>query len=299
MKYLLLLFLYTTSSFLFAQNSLLWKISGNGLRDASYLYGTYHEVCPQHFNPSEATYSALEKVQRLVFEVHMDSLLTQLYDTLPNPKQQLLEFNPKHEANTIQRLLSVEQQQQLLSRLNQNSLYKVSTLNRATLNQLINRIDFRTRTCTIFDLISYEQSLLELPEAQNKPQSGLAEPAEHFAYFKYLQRDVPQTVHAALQMLYHEKALRKAYKIEEHYFITGQIDQMQKNKFARLLEHPKIVHTLEEVIISKRNMIWLPRMEVHMRQQPTFFAVGAAHLGGDLGLIRLLRKRGYTVNADL
>ncbi|MFT5800980.1 MAG: hypothetical protein ACI956_000785, partial [Nonlabens sp.] len=28
---------------------------------------------------------------------------------------------------------------------------------------------------------------------------------------------------------------------------------------------------------------------------PTFFAVGAGHLGGDIGVIALLRKAGYSV----
>jgi uncharacterized protein YbaP (TraB family) len=32
-----------------------------------------------------------------------------------------------------------------------------------------------------------------------------------------------------------------------------------------------------------------------MQQSPSFFAVGAAHLGGDIGVITLLRKQGYTV----
>jgi uncharacterized protein YbaP (TraB family) len=30
-------------------------------------------------------------------------------------------------------------------------------------------------------------------------------------------------------------------------------------------------------------------------KEPTFFAVGAGHLGGNTGVIALLRKQGYTV----
>jgi uncharacterized protein YbaP (TraB family) len=32
-----------------------------------------------------------------------------------------------------------------------------------------------------------------------------------------------------------------------------------------------------------------------MTEQPTFFAVGAGHLGGEFGVVSLLRKEGYTV----
>ena len=34
-----------------------------------------------------------------------------------------------------------------------------------------------------------------------------------------------------------------------------------------------------------------------MADKPTFFAVGAAHLAGDDGVLSLLRKAGYTVSA--
>ena len=32
-----------------------------------------------------------------------------------------------------------------------------------------------------------------------------------------------------------------------------------------------------------------------MKEQPVFFAVGAGHLGGENGVVALLRKEGYSV----
>ena len=48
MRYLILLFTFFISLFANAQElekSLLWKISGNGLKQPSYLYGTIHITC--------------------------------------------------------------------------------------------------------------------------------------------------------------------------------------------------------------------------------------------------------------
>ncbi len=51
----------------------------------------------------------------------------------------------------------------------------------------------------------------------------------------------------------------------------------------------------EELLLLRRNRNWIPIMEDMMANNPTFFAVGAGHLGGEEGVIALLRKAGYKV----
>ncbi|MNY79236.1 TraB family protein [compost metagenome] len=53
----------------------------------------------------------------------------------------------------------------------------------------------------------------------------------------------------------------------------------------------------EELMLFSRNKKWIPRMRKIMAVKPTFFAVGAAHLGGENGVIALLRKEGYKLRA--
>jgi uncharacterized protein YbaP (TraB family) len=52
----------------------------------------------------------------------------------------------------------------------------------------------------------------------------------------------------------------------------------------------------EDVLLNKRNNNWISRMAKEMKVMPTFFAVGAGHLGGRNGVIALLRKKGYKVS---
>jgi uncharacterized protein YbaP (TraB family) len=50
----------------------------------------------------------------------------------------------------------------------------------------------------------------------------------------------------------------------------------------------------EELLLTRRNESWVPMIEAKITgDSPKLFAVGAAHLGGDSGVIALLRKEGY------
>ena len=54
---------------------------------------------------------------------------------------------------------------------------------------------------------------------------------------------------------------------------------------------------MQEALVDKRNADWLPKIENLIKARSSFVAVGGGHLGGDKGLISLLRERGYKVEA--
>ena len=53
----------------------------------------------------------------------------------------------------------------------------------------------------------------------------------------------------------------------------------------------------EEALIYGRNADWAKQMPGIMKQAPTLFVVGAGHLPGERGVLKLLEKQGYTVEA--
>ena len=59
----------------------------------------------------------------------------------------------------------------------------------------------------------------------------------------------------------------------------------------------KISADNKDVLLINRNKNWIPVIENVIKTTSTFFGVGAAHLAGDEGVIKLLRKQGYTVEA--
>jgi len=63
----------------FAQNSnenntLLWKISGNGIAKPSYLVGTVHMICKEDAFLSNNLVKAIENADKVYLELDMDNL---------------------------------------------------------------------------------------------------------------------------------------------------------------------------------------------------------------------------------
>ena len=53
----------------------------------------------------------------------------------------------------------------------------------------------------------------------------------------------------------------------------------------------------DNALIYDRNVNWVASMPAIMSEKSTLFVVGAGHLPGERGVIELLRKEGYTVEA--
>ena len=51
----------------------------------------------------------------------------------------------------------------------------------------------------------------------------------------------------------------------------------------------------QDILLDNRNKNWVNQLNVILKKESVFIAVGAGHLVGNMGLINLLRKEGYTL----
>jgi uncharacterized protein YbaP (TraB family) len=51
----------------------------------------------------------------------------------------------------------------------------------------------------------------------------------------------------------------------------------------------------ENEMLHKRNMAWIPEIKKLISEKTTFIAVGAGHLGGQKGVLQLLKNEEYTL----
>ena len=138
---------------------------------------------------------------------------------------------------------------------------------------------------------SFEATFTQMAVAAQKEILGLETVTEQLAVF-----DSPYTVQAQELLHYTEDdpemralfgKLVEAYKAENMEAIDNYMEQE--------IDDPAEV----KFMLHNRNCNWVPRMRKLAADKSTFFAVGAGHLGGDVGMIQLLRDAGYTVTPIL
>ena len=69
------------------------------------------------------------------------------------------------------------------------------------------------------------------------------------------------------------------------------------NETAMASGDQRLAREFQRRLIVNRNHRMAERMEPYLKQGKAFVAVGALHLPGEQGLIRLLEQRGYSVRA--
>jgi len=70
---------------------------------------------------------------------------------------------------------------------------------------------------------------------------------------------------------------------------------MSSDKLLELMDDPSLPKEFMEKLLNERNKIMVERMIPEIKNKSTFVAVGAAHLFGDDGIVKMLQDRGYTV----
>ena len=68
-----------------SDNTLLWRISGNGLSRPSYLFGTMHMICANDIQVSDSLKSAIKNSDKVYLEMNMDDMMGMMMKIILDP----------------------------------------------------------------------------------------------------------------------------------------------------------------------------------------------------------------------
>jgi uncharacterized protein YbaP (TraB family) len=271
-----LLFVHSAFSPAPLTNALLWKIEGPALEQASYLFGTIHALCPDDFDLPKSVKEKLAASQQLVMEIN----LAEINLSAMNPSLMTMNAN-----QTLKELLEAPVYEQLRDYLKNGSGIDISFYDRLKPIFLSSVLLPMLLECPPQ---SVENMLLKEAMSLNIRMSGL----ETLSHQLEILSDVPLD----LQVQYLKETMADLPKAKQE--LRQLIDFYSEESINRLYDliRESEFQTYEATLLSNRNKDWIPKMEAAMDSSAVFFAVGAGHLAGERGVIRLLQEAGYTLS---
>ena len=282
MKNLLLFVGIFTSLFANAQElekSLLWEISGEGLESPSYLYGTIHATCDATLDAN--TLKALDETKQLYLEIDMDD------KEMPMQMMKYMKMNNDEKLST---LVSEEDFIIIDSFLKDNVSMSAKMLDTFKPFMVSAMLLPKMLDC---EFKSVEGELMRVTKEQNEEVYGLEEVADQMKVFDAIpyQEQANELLKTAKNGLEKDKLefqkMMNVYKKKDIEELLRMMDASDN----------KITADNKDILLNNRNKNWVPLIIKTAKEMPTFFGVGAGHLAGDEGVIKLLRKKGYSVEA--
>ena len=259
-------------------NSLLWEVSGNGLKKNSYLFGTFHLLCKSDINFSSQLKAATGNADKIYMELDMDDPSVLMGG--------LLMMNMK-EGKKLKDLYT-EAEYNKLSNYFKDSLHvPVSFLQNTKPYFLVAMLYPKMMPCKTVSGV--EEELMKLAKIQQKEIKGLETMEFQAAVFD----SIPYSEQA--------KELLKSIDsmtVYKKYFDTmvNVYKSQQLEKIERLFSQSEFgMEEHQDILLDDRNKNWVGQLKTIMLKESVFVAVGAGHLVGNKGLIALLKKEGYTV----
>lgn len=280
-KTVLILLGFFITAFVYGQNkpqTLLWKVTKKGNKNASYLFGTFHEVSPSFFNTLSNAVTRLQQSEMLFVEQRSDAKAE-------------LSLGAAWTVAKWKALLTNKQQEIFMAFINKADDTAYCRLNPLLLSltmarlYLVNFCEAGTSFTQLMDqhieaiAAKEQQPVYSLDSNQN---SFLNTTAEGFT----TRQD---SLYASIGIKYMKSMLEN--NLDDCAIVTAyknlDIDyQLDKEITSQSPDYSLLV---------SRNKSWIPLLDKAFSVHRCFAAVGFRHLFYKQGLIRQLRKLGYTV----
>ena len=255
---------------------LVYKVSNDSNDKVSYLFGTMHVM-------SEAHFFFPKKISRLL--KNCEALCMEIKNIESQSIKPSLLFD---QEKAIQDFCSKEQWDSLI-RWAENDLY-MSRENFETNFKFAKPfvlIQFMVNSKLPLIQKSHEKELEKVAKEFNIVTHGLETIDDQLNIFN--QIPYPDQISLLMKQLNElETSLNDFKKMEDAYNFQD-LDELCA------LSNDDMMKGLHEKLLVNRNLNWIPKMTKLMEKNSVFFAVGAAHLCSDDGLIELLKKKGYRV----
>ena len=259
------------------EKTLLWQITGPGITAPSYLYGTIHLMCPEDIIVSTELRAKFYSTKQLFLELKMDDPAV-LAKTMS-------QMNMKNDT-TLSQLLSKEQYDSVstyFKKITGMPLDMMQTMKPELLESVIYP---SLLGCNGAE--AWEQKFMQMAKANNMQIKGLEAVEDQLRIFDEIpyKKQADELVETILNI----DSVKKSFTDMLELYRQKNLDALNN-----IMNDEDELAGYNDILLTNRNEKWIPEIIEQAKIKPTFFAVGAAHLGNTKGVINLLRKKGYIV----
>jgi uncharacterized protein YbaP (TraB family) len=261
------------------ENTLLWEISGNHLGKPSYLFGTMHLLCAADAQLSDSLRFAIGNTKQIYFEIDLDNMM---------------------EIAGAMRYLNMNNGTQLSDLLTEDEYQRVKDYFKKNKTMLPFSMMEHLKPYFITSLIS--ESKFPCPEKDGMEQVIMKEAKKDRKPINGLE--TVQFQASVFDSIPYKRQAKDLLKMIDSSGTAGDSSDLQLievyrkqdlNKMQELTADEEGMGEYLDLLLYNRNSAWVKKMPAIMRDAPALFAVGAGHLGGEKGVINLLRKAGFTL----
>jgi uncharacterized protein len=262
------------------ENSLLWKISGNGLKFASYLYGTIHVIPKKDFFITDSTAWALGQAENVAFEFNLKKEMRLL------PQLRLM-FKMRMKGDTTLDMLLNEEDYEFVKRKFETKRIPMRLVNRVKPSLISDLAGSTAKDMKSGETTSYEMEFLKRAKDADKTISGLETASYQLSVFD----SIPYGVQA--QMMVDELRDEGESSSKEYKKLLKIYKRQDLQALGKVIGASDEMSSFNDIMLFHRNRNWIPVIEKMSKKYKMFYAVGAGHLVGEKGVIALLRQKGY------
>ena len=259
-------------------NTLLWEVSGNGLKQPSFLFGTFHLLCKDDIHFSDQLKRAMRQSDEIYMELDMDDPTMMLSG--------MLYMNMKG-GKTLKDLYTPEEYKRLQNYFSDSLKMPLALLQSAKPYFLVALLYPGMMNCKTPSGV--EEELVKIAKKEKKEIKGL----ETMQFQASIFDSIPYELQAKelLKNIDSFSVNKQEFQTMLGYYKNQQLDSIKnmvtKSEFGS--------DKYDNLLLNDRNKNWVKKLKEIMKNESVFIAVGAGHLVGDEGLISLLTKAGYKV----
>lgn len=271
-------FFYKTADTEPVKNSLLWKIEGNGIKTPSYLFGTMHMIEKDYFFFPASLEKIVKKSSVLVMEI------AGMPDQMEAMQYMLLKEGTFFDYFTPAQKDTILGWAQSKMKMDEKTFTaSFNNFKPFVVVQAAMQMSFMGKT------ESYEMTLEKIATEKKIKIEGLETVSDQMKIFDDLTKE--QQAEMVMDGIRDEAKGLDQMKLMQQLYARQNIDSL----YTYIHKEGGVFAEEQNAFLDQRNINWIPKIKNYTAKGKAFIAVGAGHLGGENGVIRLLEKEGYTL----